>query len=386
MNKLLFGLVCLAASVQGQCPVNENRAYVGADGCCVCHQGYMNSTAGEACAACAEGYFMDGAGRCSNGRAGSECSAGKDFPYFGCSGKEGQYGSCTSGAGGRTEFPCVCRDQTGQVADCGEVIASRKECYPSGPRMFTTFPNEPTVEKKFSLTLIGCGNNADDEYVVIPAYYNDNVQNETSCEKMGAKFPEISDECRFTNGVDEPVVALGWGEGTSANASAVCKKGVFLSGWRENNGGANRGMSEVTFSGITMMETGEETEPETFYRLCKKTVLPGKDGETVWQEVANHNSGVTERDYTFKLGRGPFGTTSDGECCEGLKIGSLCMSLWVFLLLWLLMALCLGVLGYSLHKNKNEIEAKKNNQKYEKFDVDAEMNDLAAKEADDDDI
>eukprot|EP01059_Diplonema_ambulator_P010517 TRINITY_DN2053_c1_g1_i10.p1 TRINITY_DN2053_c1_g1~~TRINITY_DN2053_c1_g1_i10.p1 ORF type:complete len:397 (+),score=167.40 TRINITY_DN2053_c1_g1_i10:77-1267(+) len=396
MNTKLLALVCLSVGAAGQCPVNEGRAYIGVDGCCVCVAGYVNSTTnpGAACSECAAGYMRDSTGVCSNGRAGSECVSGKDFPYFGCSGPEGQYGECTKGPGGRLVFPCVCRDKSGQVTDCGAVIAGKKSgCYPTGPRMYTTFPNEPTVEKKFSLTLIGCGNRAEDEYLVIPAYYDDAMENKTSCEAMGNKIGEVGSECRFDSG-EEPVVSLGWGsEGSSSGSvngtGTTCKNGFLLSGWKEDSDGALNGMSEMTYAGITFTDTGRKTEAETYYRLCKRVDLPGGKGETMWQEIANHNAVVDERDDTFKVARGDAARGAagmDGECCEGLKIGSFCMDLWIFLLLWLLMACCLGILGYTLHKNKNEIEAKKNNQKYEKFDVDAEMNDLAAKQDEDDDI
>ncbi|KAJ9456923.1 hypothetical protein DIPPA_22315 [Diplonema papillatum] len=383
---LVLATVCAVAAEIG-CGNGEKI-----DDCCVCNPGWEIG-ADFLCSACADGYVMDSTGNvCSNGRDGAPCQSNLNYPYWGCTHNGYKLGDCKAGG----VFPCVC-----STGNCDQEIADLQtngHCYPKGTRMYTPFPNQPIKDMDFSLTFVGCDLTADDTYAVIPAF-NEDLTEENPCSELPITST-AGIECERVNG-------------QRAVINETCSS--FLLKQLSPSGVNNKGMTEYTFQPLVVQEGGfrgtldqraaannkefkKDTpifEKETYFRVCKLISVEGKSGmEKAWAEVANHDHGVKERDFIFKISKealyDPRGAASDlsgdgPDCCDGLKLGPACLPLWAFLLLWLLMAFCLGGMGYMLHKNKNEIEAQKNNEKYEKFNVDAEMSAMAARQAEEDD-
>ncbi|KAJ9460985.1 hypothetical protein DIPPA_14331 [Diplonema papillatum] len=375
------------------------------DTCCVCDGGWKLSGNPAKCMACADGYVMDASGDfCSNGRDGSLCDSGREYPYWGCSVGGVAIGSCDSGG----RFPCRCTGGT-----CEQTIASNQgdKCFPVGTRMHTTFPNQALVEKPFSLTFVGCQLAADDVYVVLPAF-TDDLTEERHCATLGnAEDGNVPADCVFDMAQPDHDAVIG--NGTCPGTSGFMLKNLEVQVPSED------GMTEATFMSVYIYsaafggtpaqrkaandaERGNDyqiLEKETYFRVCKRVEVAKAAGgnEYAWAEVASHDHKVAERDFIFKISpRAVYDPTraaaagddgSSEECCEGLKLGPGCLPLWAFLLIWVIMACCLGAMGFTLHKSKAEINAQKNNEKYEKFNVDAEMSAMAEKQAaEDEDI
>ncbi|KAJ9460991.1 hypothetical protein DIPPA_14321 [Diplonema papillatum] len=385
-----------------------NGVYVTTNECCVCDLGWERNPTTLSCTECAVGFFWDEVNNvCSNGRKNSPCSTGLEYPLWGCSIGGQAIGECSAG----NKFPCNCTS-----GNCEQTVAERQtSCYPTGTRMYTSFPNQPLIGQAHSLTFVGCKLSPSDVYAVIPAY-TDDLSMERTCGSLDTNYTAggvIPPPCRFISGSQEAHIG-----NTSACDGSV---GFSITNLREESkkpAKHTQGMSEFTFEPITIYEdvfrgtleqkaaaaaaeAGKDVpihEKETYFRVCKLVTVMTNDGgsDEEWQEVAGHDHQVEKRDFMYKVAKESIydentraAAGMDGEdgesCCDGLKLGPICLPLWAFLLLWLLMACCLGAMGYSLHKNKNEIEAQKNNEKYEKFNVDAEMSAMAAKQAEDDD-
>ena len=357
-----------------------------AENCCKCDAGYAGST----CMECAPGYakgMVNGEMMCGNGRDGTACTDDGMFPFFGC----GSVGTCKDSNTSSKTFPCVCRDLQGTVVSCAtKYVEKQTTCSPRGARMYTAFPNEPRLDLPFSLTVVTCGETSP-SLMMVPAYKEDGVTM-NSCSNRTGETGGFAAECVMPSN----------GEG-NATVSVNCRDGVVLTNLNAEL--STRDMAEFTYSGMIVtkdnffVSSQENPANRNKFKVCASRVVPVAAGssqmETIWVPVDGHNDDVSRRDEDFTIvseddanknrAAGNLEGVGGDDCCDGLKIG-FCLPLWAFLLLWLLMALCLGFLGFALHKNKNEIEAKKNNEKYEKFNTDAEMIEHAAKEADDDDI
>eukprot|EP01060_Flectonema_neradi_P040441 TRINITY_DN9209_c0_g1_i1.p1 TRINITY_DN9209_c0_g1~~TRINITY_DN9209_c0_g1_i1.p1 ORF type:complete len:382 (+),score=88.47 TRINITY_DN9209_c0_g1_i1:68-1213(+) len=345
------------------------------NGCCVCHMGWDLDGAGQ-CTVCAKGFYGGiEEGVCTNTRPGSPCFNGRAAP-FGCGAK----GVCGS-SNGADVFPCAaCTDST---LDPVTYCRFPKKCLPNGPHMYTPFPNRPVTGKRFNILVVGCDLQENDKYLIIPQYKSGNTETPNECEINNEA--DFSASCRFneTRQFIQP--------------TSACPKGVFIDGGMVMNGDNRATITDVVFDRTSMdlapgemMVNARAGIDKSAYMVCRKEM--SLDGTPVWRRIDSHNEFVDMRDDRFVIDevqspseRGAAGMGYDGEdCCDGLEIG-FCLPLWAFILLWLLMALCLGALGYALWKNKNELEMNKNNQKYEKFDQ-AEMNDFAANSSDEEDL
>eukprot|EP01064_Diplonema_japonicum_P030483 TRINITY_DN5196_c0_g1_i1.p1 TRINITY_DN5196_c0_g1~~TRINITY_DN5196_c0_g1_i1.p1 ORF type:complete len:565 (+),score=153.84 TRINITY_DN5196_c0_g1_i1:43-1737(+) len=334
--------------------------------CCVCKLGWAKDVDG-ACTKCTKGFYGSKFGYCTNTRPGSQCIPGKAAP-LGCG-----RGSCTR-QGESYVFPCNC-GSTG--LDESTFCENKKTCLPNGPSVYTPFPNRPVANEPFNVLVVGCELSKDDEYMLIPTWKNqaDGVKN--TCGDMQSSEFETSG-CSFVSGDVAPPTNC------SKGVHVKGPHGVFYDDVKRSN-------ARASITGVTLSKAYLNGNDKLEFTVCSKgmRMAPSGEMEEVWRTIDGHNEDVSMRDESFMVDlvrnvrSAPGG--GDGECCEGLKIGSLCLPLWVFLLLWLLMACCVGVLGYALHKNKNDIEGIKNNQKYENFGQDAEMLDLAAANASDDD-
>eukprot|EP01060_Flectonema_neradi_P037929 TRINITY_DN779_c0_g2_i1.p1 TRINITY_DN779_c0_g2~~TRINITY_DN779_c0_g2_i1.p1 ORF type:complete len:381 (+),score=101.75 TRINITY_DN779_c0_g2_i1:52-1194(+) len=354
------------------------------DNCCVCETGYT----GTLCDECSAGFVMLN-GKCGNGRDGTACTDDGAFPFFGCGG----VGSCSFNNQSEKVFPCKCTDIQQHPVSCADKLVGLSSCAPAGPRMYTPFPNAPQQDKAFSLTVLGCKMMPTPSILLIPAFKEDGLT-PNECDGKTGEFAGLDPSCVIGNDAE-----------ANATVNVECREGVVLNNLAVEASGGND-MAEYTFAGLVVSKdnfyiSGTEiagTHNRNQFKVCTSSVeyvVPGQpETEIVWNAVDTHNTGVDSRTPEFHIlglddmhprGAGSLEGEAGGDCCDGLKIG-FCLPLWAFLLLWLLMALCLGFLGFALHKNKNEIEAKKNNEKYEKFNTDAEMIEHAAKEADDDDI
>ena len=350
------------------------------ENCCVCDAGY----AGNTCTECASGYSLVD-GLCGNGRDGTSCTDDGSYPFIGCGGA----GECSNSQAGKV-FPCTCTDLKGNEVSCATKLIEKNSCAPRGARMYTSFPNSPRIGLPFSLTVVTC-DVVSPSLMMVPAYKEDGLT-ENFCNRTG-EFGGFSNECVISHDSDV----------NSTSINTACTEGIVLTNLNAELN--TKGMAEYTFAGLNVSNSNfyinneENAANRNKFKICMSTSVPVVSGsktmETVWVPVDGHNELVSTRDEQFSVVSDEDATNNraatglddaeGGDCCDGLKIG-FCLPLWAFLLLWLLMALCLGFLGFALHKNKNEIEAKKNNEKYEKFNTDAEMIEHAAKEADDDDI
>ncbi|KAJ9456924.1 hypothetical protein DIPPA_22332 [Diplonema papillatum] len=378
-------LAAVLALASGQCLNGEMEGT-----CCHCDPGWK--VVNGVCSECAEGYVYDSKNRvCSNGRPGAPCRDTFEYPYFGCAVNGESIGKCTDGV-----FPCDC---SANGASCEKLAAAKSPCYPKGTRMYTSFPNEARVGYPYSLTFVGCQLEKEDYYAVIPAF-SDDLASERKCSSLQATATGgIVSDCVFKDG---KTAMLG-------NTTCSGTSGFILKGLTEQQNGTTNGLTEYTFQDITMTEEalvgsaadrkqGNRNSPrekETYFRVCKFTSVLGaaEAMDVAWVEVANHDSGVDKRDSMYKISKSQpndlRGAADDEEekasCCAGLKLGSLCLPLWAFLCLWVATAVCIGGLGFLFFKNSKAISAHRGNEKYEKFNIDAEMSAMAAKQADEDD-
>eukprot|EP01060_Flectonema_neradi_P006832 TRINITY_DN14690_c0_g1_i1.p1 TRINITY_DN14690_c0_g1~~TRINITY_DN14690_c0_g1_i1.p1 ORF type:complete len:377 (+),score=100.73 TRINITY_DN14690_c0_g1_i1:61-1191(+) len=376
MKSHVLTLTLLAATAFGK----ECKYGTLEDNCCVCEAGYE----GELCDSCTPGY-VEHEGRCSNGRDGAPCSNDGLFPYFGCGGA----GECSVNSKSESVLPCVCKDLQQNIVSCANKIIGETTCMPQGVRMYTPFPNSPQFDNPFSLTVVTCSETSP-KLMLVPAFKEDGLT-ENRCDSRTGDFGGFPSECVMSGSV-----------GGDTTVSSDCLDGIVLTNLNSTDPGKN--MAEFTYAGLVIskndfrINSGDNYENRKWFKVCASKVVPISPGsvetETIWKSVDGHDESVGSRAQSFRIlgdedinvhSAGNLESVGGDDCCDGLKIG-FCLPLWAFLLLWLLMALCLGILGYTLHKTKNEIESYRNGKKYEVFDTDAEMIEHAAKTADDDDI
>ena len=225
--------------------------------------------------------------------------------------------------------------------------------------------------------------NRTDKYLVVPQYKSGNTETPNECENNNER--DFVATCRFNE------------TRQFINPTTACPKGVMIDGGVVMSGDNRATITDFIFDRSSMdVADGEmmiNTEAginKAAYMVCRQEMSLG--GTPVWRRIDSHNEFVDKRDEGFVIDevqspsvRGAAGGEGgSSDCCDGLDIG-FCLYLWLFILLWLLMALCLGALGYAIWKNKNELELNKNNQRYETFDQ-AEMNDFAAASSDEEDL
>eukprot|EP01062_Namystynia_karyoxenos_P066711 TRINITY_DN60643_c0_g1_i1.p1 TRINITY_DN60643_c0_g1~~TRINITY_DN60643_c0_g1_i1.p1 ORF type:complete len:722 (+),score=193.78 TRINITY_DN60643_c0_g1_i1:138-2303(+) len=416
--------------------------------CCVCEKGYKHSDSAF-CSVCAEGFTMTQGGVCTNGLDGSLCHNALPAPY-GCGGgfcTRSSFAWQASASIGR--FPCAAcakpeldeksgcawrkRAPDGDIASpipLGQPGSNWKNCLPKGPRMFAPFPYDPALNKDFNLIVVGCDLKTTDEYLVIPAMKEtDEVDPETQRKKgkeitcQGITDEMIPSQCRFEKGQPITIPPGSANSGTNQRRRSRllqtqqdCINGFMAYGSLpelpttftsslEDTRKAGQGMGELMIGPIKYL-TEEALGSDRFKwrrRLCRKVLRKTSSGEEkpVWVEVDAHNKGTTEREKHFWISektqtrsedpaiRGA-ATGEEGDvsstCCDGLKVGDGCIPLFVFLILWALLALLIALMACALHKTMAEIDAERNNLKFSDFGADKELMDIAAGQAEDDDL
>eukprot|EP01063_Lacrimia_lanifica_P037848 TRINITY_DN7908_c0_g1_i2.p2 TRINITY_DN7908_c0_g1~~TRINITY_DN7908_c0_g1_i2.p2 ORF type:complete len:284 (+),score=122.21 TRINITY_DN7908_c0_g1_i2:451-1302(+) len=277
----------------------------------------------------------------------------------------GSKGQCTvvTNADGVQEhrFPCV-------------TAPKPSACAPAGPTIYTPFPNRPLVGEPFNILVVGCGLSETDRYLIIPGA--------KECTNMNNHMFE--DQCIF--------------EGTDVTPNGNCTNGVMVLGGvtTPTYDAARKSYTRATIKDVVFDEDYMERVVGNSFRVCYPSTTVSESGDLIpiYRALPGHNEHVSRRDTEFLIDaeasytRGaPLGAALDGLeiCCEGLKLGEWCLPLWLFLLLWLLMASCLCLLLLTMRRTNKDLDDYKNNLKYEKFAADAEMLDLAAGEQDDSD-
>eukprot|EP01063_Lacrimia_lanifica_P024159 TRINITY_DN32120_c0_g1_i1.p1 TRINITY_DN32120_c0_g1~~TRINITY_DN32120_c0_g1_i1.p1 ORF type:complete len:428 (+),score=133.09 TRINITY_DN32120_c0_g1_i1:54-1337(+) len=400
--RLWAAAVCLAVGAHGQAECSSvGGSWSSEADCCVCHKGYRHpSSGGEKCSECSEGYVRDQeTGRCSNGRPGTDCVDDRPYPWFGCGG----VGRCSPDPrhASRTVFPCVCHNAEGARVSCAQraeaAAGGGAACTPRRtPRMMTTFPNEPTVGRPFSFTIVGCELSPADEYLVIPAFEEDGVTEQACAARVPANGAWVNEGCTFSPSMGAELILTPSGAGEvklpQGRRSAPLEN--QSGGWQGPPGACQNGflmkdlavtaqpngISEATFEGVTMLDG--YTRPPHQYKVCRMTTQPTHTGVemTTWVEIDAHNPHSDER--LNRVAVSPVGIYSmadaermniggaagdrEEECCDGLHLPLLdiCIPVWLVVLLWLLPLCCL-LCAMMMRKTNPEEDEKNNNKKYE---------------------
>ncbi|KAJ9456236.1 hypothetical protein DIPPA_24353 [Diplonema papillatum] len=346
MNRPIIFLCLCAVACAAAC--GSGGQLVG--DCCVCRKGWAKGATGD-CTECAPGFYGSESGFCTNSQNGSACYDGYPAP-MGCGA-----GFCTqvtiNGQVAKV-FPCNCgNSQMTESTFC----QYPSTCLPHGPSLYTTFPNRPVTNEPFNLLVVGCSLDKDDAYLIIPARKNGR---DNTCEEMDLN--KMHPECRFN--------------GTEATPSAGCAAGIAIEGVLKTHVDVNRGSTTRTAAvGITFPDAFLVDGPD--FLVCHESTRTTRTGvvEAVWRPLDGHDEYVSKRDHHFTVDtvRNAYSGAAAGEgderCCEGLKIGSFCLPLWLFILLWVLMALCMGAVGFQMVQHKRDIDDWQYNKKFEAFEM-----------------
>lgn len=267
-------------------------------------------------------------------------------------------------------------------------------CRPAGERMYTPYPNAPVMGKEFNLLIVGCnmrtqggtGTAVERDYMIVPGK-----------KPCGLANPDaLPSECKLnvdTLDIQKRIPAscamTGW-------LCTNCAKMAHSDGTLMSTSSIEKILYEETSVGEK--DYDGQLVPLT---VCRQSIAYDQFGnQTVaWTALPAHDREVSQRSDTASLSikqevRGAADINaaaglepeSGGSCCEGLKLGDACLPLIVFILLWLLMAALLGLLAYMCHKNQTDVDAERNNQQFNQFGTDKELQDLAAQQEDEDDI
>ena len=110
------------------------------------------------------------------------------------------------------------------------------------------------------------------------------------------------------------------------------------------------------------------------FKICWKS----RNGK--WRELETHNKNGTATPVTIVQGSATEDTGSraaplllgSGECCEGLRLGEICLPGGLIIFLWIIILLTLLGMFLLLRRNRNEndaILAERRKRVYEGFDV-----------------
>jgi len=234
----------------------------------------------------------------------------------------------------------LCMSPTGEpdpIGGCCEANA----CSPAGPWWFTSYPNKPAKNSPFTLIVHGCFGNG--SIRVIPA-------GNASCGDLDKEAAMAG--CTMDAGTDP--LTLG----------GAC-------GAVQRNAPTKEPLNKMELL-INMSTRGlDMTSPDdVFYTVC----YGNNDG--TWTEVPTHKrSGEKQEDLAVgcgvaddECGSWPRsaaelqGQMNLEECCEGLKIGEVCLPTALVIILWIALIGAIIYLAYRVMRSKkdaNEGGAKK---------------------------
>jgi len=346
--------VISAVAAQLTCPTGTTTGASG-ETCCTCEPGFAQPD----CVKCKPGYLFDnstGKAICRNGV--TDCEDNLPYPH-GCSG----HGKCEKDNAGY--FSCKC-DPTYGGLGCQIAMGAatgNSTCHPAGVNLFTQSPLEVSYGEPFNILLWGCDLKAGDSYRVIP--------------ESGDCADPVPAGCQFT--------ATGLKDKTQSVGQSCAS--VEVTGSTVIQGGEQGALEGLT---LTAQNQGN------MYKLCRKAELDAK-----FSPVSTHD----ERGYrnpTFiavpsdqadayqaaALYEAQGG--EDWKCCDELeiRIGDICLPLWVWLLILLLILAAIASLLYKNRKLGKEIEMERNNKQFvaDVGDDSALKLDAAKRAAADDDV
>jgi len=325
----------MATSSALTCPTGQTTGVSG-DTCCTCEVGFAQPD----CVKCKPGYLFDnstGTPKCRNGI--TDCDDNIAYPH-GCSGN----GKCAQDAQGY--YSCTCNNgYTGlgcQIAPAGGAgnSSSGASCHPAGVNLVTQSPLEVTYGEPFNLLMWGCELKDGDSYRIIPESKNcSEAVTEPACRvtaaelKSGSKSVgqactsvEVTGSTTISGGNQAAIEGLKLTAEDQGNMYKICRKAD----------------GATDFSGVT-------THDERGYRNPTFIAVP----------AAQANAYQAAALYEAQSGE-------DWKCCDELeiRIGDICLPLWVWLLLMLLILAAIAYLLYKNHQLGKEIEMERNNRQF----------------------
>lgn len=223
----------------------------------------------------------------------------------------------------------LCMTATGEPDPIGG-CCSPESCTPAGPWWFTSYPNKPAKNSAFTLIVHGCIGSGDVR--VIPAGTN----------KTCADYDEeVKKGC--TKQAGKATLKIG-GKCTAVQRNAPEVEPL--------------GKMELLINMTTELDV--TNADDVYYTVCY-----GSNG--TWTEVPTHKrTGETTPDLAVGCGTGDDcgswprsaaelqGEMNLEECCEGLKIGDVCLPAALVIILWLAMIGGIIFLVYKVIQSKKE--------------------------------
>jgi len=335
MRGIVALTVISAAAAELTCPTGTTTGVSG-DTCCACEVGFAQPD----CIKCKEGYLFDnttGKAVCRNGI--TDCGDALAYPH-GCSGK----GKCQQDTD-TGSYSCKCdTGYTGlgcQTAPGGGTGTGTGggACHPAGVNLVTQSPLEVTYGEPFNLLMWGCDLKAGDSYRVIPE----------------------SGDCA------DPV-------------PAGCQ--VTAAGLKDKSESVGQACTSVEVMNSTVLPGGDQAALENLkltaedqgnmYKICRKA-----DGATDFSPVSTHDERgyrnptfiavpAAQADAYQAAALYEAQTAGDWKCCDDLeiRIGDICLPLWVWILIMLIILAAIAYLLWKNHQLGKEIEMERNNRQF----------------------
>eukprot|EP01061_Rhynchopus_euleeides_P031641 TRINITY_DN523_c0_g1_i4.p1 TRINITY_DN523_c0_g1~~TRINITY_DN523_c0_g1_i4.p1 ORF type:complete len:6531 (+),score=2152.69 TRINITY_DN523_c0_g1_i4:5046-24638(+) len=298
---------------RAKCSPDTCKNGVCQDGCCVCDAGYT----GTECNRCA---LFDADGECAPTCTEAVCS---------------YHGTCDSFGG------CVC--QAGWTG----AFCNVRACTSTSPNFVTTYRLRPLKNEPFTIILHGCFDTHPDstsrKVKIVPE--------DSDCAQI------VTPQCVAESGDTELSDTTGCGAVTHLNATVEPKGAMEL-----------------------LVNTTYFTESELDKKLRVCWLRSNFSGEEVWVPVSSHEDDGSFTDViivraqpTEDVGSIRGAPLSGGDiCCEGLRIGELCLPAALVVIIWVLLLAALFGICFLIARSRREsetLDAKETAQKYDGFEM-----------------